>query len=103
MSDERWLLWFADPDKKPEHFSGHGAEEAARRRFDQARMAWTCWLFRTVESPALETRTAPEAPEQTWTCVICGRSNYVTVTHCEQCEYSRMVTREGRLVLREGR
>lgn len=49
-----------------------------------------------------ETRSDPEAPEKIWDCSICGRSNYVTVTHCEQCEYSRMVTREGRLVPRDG-
>lgn len=51
---------------------------------------------------AQETRAAPEAPEKTWDCTICGRSNYVTVTHCGHCDFSRMVTREGRLVPRDG-
>lgn len=50
-----------------------------------------------------ETRTAPEPPEKTWDCVICGRSNYVTSPHCAFCDYSRMVMREGVLVLRDGR
>lgn len=49
-----------------------------------------------------ETGTAPEPPEKTWDCSICGRSNYVTVTHCEHCEYSRMVLHAGRLVPRDG-
>jgi hypothetical protein len=52
---------------------------------------------------ALETRTVPEAPEKMWNCVICSRSNYVTSTHCAQCDYSRMVTRQGVLVPREDR
>lgn len=56
--------------------------------------------IRVSPASAQETLKAPEAPEKTWDCGICGRSNFVTVTHCEQCEYSRMVTREGRLVLR---
>lgn len=57
----------------------------------------------SMESPAQETRTAPEPPENTWECSICGRSNYVTVTHCEQCEYSRMVTIDGKQVPRYAR
>lgn len=55
-----------------------------------------------AQRAAQETPDAPEPPEETWNCSICGRSNYVTVTHCEHCDYSRSVLREGRLVPRNG-
>lgn len=51
---------------------------------------------------APETGTAPEAPEKTWDCSICGRSNYVTTNYCEHCAYSRMVLRAGQFVPRNG-
>jgi hypothetical protein len=59
--------------------------------------------MRYAERASHPPRTAPEAPEKTWDCSICGRSNYVTVTHCEQCEYSRMVMQDGLRVPRVGR
>jgi hypothetical protein len=46
-TSERWIVWYADPDRKPEHFSGDGAEQAARHRWNEQRQAWTCWLFRS--------------------------------------------------------
>lgn len=40
---------------------------------------------------------------QPWRCTICSNMNPDDATHCRQCEYSRMVTREGQLVPRDGR
>lgn len=53
--------------------------------------------------PAGETSAAPEPPEKTWDCSVCGRSSYVTETYCRHCDFSRFVAREGRLVPREGK
>jgi hypothetical protein len=54
--EPRWLLYYADVDVSPELFAGHGAEQAALRRFEQAKIGWTCVLYReytpTPEQPA---------------------------------------------------
>lgn len=47
---------------------------------------------------ALETRAVP-----TWRCTICSNVNPDDgTTHCRQCEYSRMILRDGREVPRDG-
>lgn len=43
------MIWYSDVDVSPEHFSGEGAEETARKRFVQARDHWTVRLFRCVD------------------------------------------------------
>lgn len=45
---------------------------------------------------AQETGTAP-----TWRCGICSLLNPDDATHCRQCEYSRMVLRDGKQVPRD--
>jgi hypothetical protein len=42
---DAWLIFFEDPDHGHEIFKGQGAEEAAHRRWEQARTHWTCHLF----------------------------------------------------------
>jgi hypothetical protein len=44
--DEAWAILYEDPDHGNEVFSGAGAEQAAVRRFEQARQTWNCTLFR---------------------------------------------------------
>jgi hypothetical protein len=43
-----WILRFEDVDVDDEIFLGEGAEATARARFEQARQAWSCSLFREV-------------------------------------------------------
>ena len=43
-----WAILFHDPDHTTEVFVGAGAEAAARTRYDQARMSWTCVLVSSV-------------------------------------------------------
>src|SRR5438046_1281737 len=46
MSDQTvWVLFFEDADRRPEFFSGEGAEWAAHERFKQASNSWSCHLF----------------------------------------------------------
>jgi len=40
-----WLIWYHDVDRPPEFFSHAGAEEAARKRFEQVSASWNCLLF----------------------------------------------------------
>lgn len=49
MSDA-WIIWFEDEDVAPEIFSGHGATEAAGKRFAMVRSNWNCHLFQRVET-----------------------------------------------------
>lgn len=44
----RWILWYEDKDRTPEHFSHDGGEAAAYHRFEQASIAWTCTLFQAI-------------------------------------------------------
>ena len=43
--DTLWVVWFEDKDHGPEVFFGPGAEEGARRRYEQAKGAWSCHLL----------------------------------------------------------
>lgn len=43
-----WLIYYDDKDMPVEVFSGCGAEDAARRRFDRQRGRWTMHLFKEV-------------------------------------------------------
>ena len=43
-----WIIRYADQDVPDEVFGGEGAEEAARRRFDQQRGAWSISLYQEV-------------------------------------------------------
>lgn len=45
---EAWIILFEDQSRPQELFSGAGATDAALRRFDQVRLAWTCHLFRRI-------------------------------------------------------
>jgi hypothetical protein len=47
-ADPGWIIRYADKDMPDEIFSGEDAEDAARRRFDQQRAAWTIHLFMEV-------------------------------------------------------
>lgn len=90
-----WLIWYEDPDHKPEVFVGEGAEEAARRRFAQARDAWSCHLFQRIADS-----TAPDVSERRgdsnglagkaghyWTCAKCHYLNDASIRHnrCGGC------------------
>lgn len=44
-----WLLYFEDPDHGHEVYTGDGADDAAFRRYQAARMQWSCHLFVRVE------------------------------------------------------
>ena len=59
--EEVWLIWYEDQDRKPELFSGCGATEAAKRRYEQLSITWNCHLFRKV-SPSIDkpTTTTPD-------------------------------------------
>ncbi len=47
---DAWILVYEDASVEDERFSGDGATEAARKRFDRARENWACHLFRCVRS-----------------------------------------------------
>lgn len=94
VANDKRLIGLADVNS-PSGFTLVFAIDEAKRLRD--------WLSRVIPSPAPETNAVPEAPEKTWECGICGLNNYSTMTHCGQCDYSRMVTREGRLVPRDPR
>lgn len=47
-SEPTWLIRYADQDICGEIFAGAGAEEAARRRFDQQRGHWSISLYQEV-------------------------------------------------------
>lgn len=47
---DTWLIRYEDKDMSPELFSGCGATKAARRRFEMQRSAWSCHLFKRIES-----------------------------------------------------
>jgi hypothetical protein len=48
--DGAWMIVFEDRDEAREVFTGHGAEEAARKRFDQLKGNWSIHLFQRVAS-----------------------------------------------------
>jgi hypothetical protein len=47
---DAWIIWFEDASMPPETFTGYGATEAARKRFDMVRSNWNCHLFQRVET-----------------------------------------------------
>jgi hypothetical protein len=49
-----FVIHYADVDRRPEHFAGHGAEEAARKRFEQLAMSWTCRLYECIAATGYE-------------------------------------------------
>lgn len=49
-----WMVYYEDADARPEVFFGEGAEAAARARYDQAKMNWSCHLLSRVPSSATE-------------------------------------------------
>jgi hypothetical protein len=53
MEERRYCLVFADHDKPTEHFAGFGAEEAARKRYRQAKMSCACKLYRSIDDDKL--------------------------------------------------
>lgn len=46
--DGLWLIYFHDKDVQPEVFAGEGAEDAARRRYDQVSTGYNCHLMGEV-------------------------------------------------------
>lgn len=60
--DTAWAILYEDPDHRNEVFFGAGAEEAARRRFAQARQMWNCTLFRQYAPMGWETPDQWTAP-----------------------------------------
>ena len=47
---DAYILWYEDPDQPQEMFTGHGAVDAAYRRYQQQRGSWSCHLFQCVLS-----------------------------------------------------
>lgn len=45
---DAYILFYEDAEKKPEHYSGAGAGEAAWRRYHQAKDNWSCHLFKRI-------------------------------------------------------
>lgn len=45
-----WMIVFEDDDMKPETFCGHGAKDAARKRFDHLALNWNIHLFERIAS-----------------------------------------------------
>ena len=42
---ETYILWYEDAEVEQVMFSGHGAEEAAQKTYEQALLNWSCHLF----------------------------------------------------------
>lgn len=59
---DAWILWFADIDREQIHFGGHGAEVAARKAYDNAKMAWTCRLYHCISHSGFGPESAHETP-----------------------------------------
>jgi hypothetical protein len=65
-----WLLWYSDPDRPPEFFSGDGATSRAIARYDQQRAGSNCDLFlrlparRAVKPAPPDTSAIPETDEE---------------------------------------
>lgn len=68
--DTLWIVYFEDPDKRPEVFFGPGAEEGARRRYKQAYDHWSCHLLvvrSAIRAPKYLVRSGGECPAD-WLC-----------------------------------
>lgn len=85
-----WIIDYADVDRRPEYFSGFGAEAAARRRFEQAQQQWTCRLFRRVDRSNYGTTQPPGVNVQGasldrlgWICSMCHGWNRAGVVTCQ--------------------
>lgn len=61
LSEAFWLIWFEDAEMDPETFSGCGAEDAAKRRYNQLLGNWTCHLMQLASEDATMTREMFEA------------------------------------------
>ena len=48
--DKVWMIVYDDAERQHETFSGHGAHDAALRRFDDAALNWNCHLFERIAS-----------------------------------------------------
>lgn len=68
---ETYLIFFEDPDKPAEIFSGAGAEFAARWRYAQALGNWTCHLFGKL-GPTIPTAFSPIGKVSMGRCAKCG-------------------------------
>jgi hypothetical protein len=64
MSERRWMIVYEDDALRnsPEHFSGHGAEQAAWSTWEKLQTNWNCTLFASVAGPHLNDRPAPQPP-----------------------------------------
>ena len=68
---EAFILRYSDTEMRDEVFAGHGARDAAFRRFEQQAIAWTCGLFqrirRTGGGPlATDPHATPPAQSLPW-------------------------------------
>lgn len=68
---EAFILRYSDTEMRDEVFAGHGARDAAFRRFEQQAIAWTCGLFqrirRTGGGPlATDPHATPPAQSPPW-------------------------------------
>lgn len=57
-------------------------------------------IARGTERPANQPTAAPSMPQ--WKCTVCDYENRVEATHCEKCDYSRYVMRDGKSYPRAG-
>ncbi len=46
---ESYLIFYEDPEKKPEYFSGEGAEAEANERFEEVSWNWNATLFKSIK------------------------------------------------------
>lgn len=74
--EHEWVIVYADQARMVEHFSGAGADAAARGRFEQLKMAWTCRLFQCVDKtgygPSVKATALPGISILDRTVTVCA-------------------------------
>lgn len=58
-----WMVYYEDADVKPEIFFGEGSEVAARARYAQANMSWSCHLLSRVPDASIPSPLARSQEE----------------------------------------
>lgn len=61
--DTLWVVWFEDATHGHEVFFGPGAEDGARRRYEQAKDNWSCHLLVRVPESARSEKPQPPVSE----------------------------------------
>lgn len=74
--EHEWVIVYADQARMVEHFSGAGADAAARGRFEQLKMAWTCRLFQCVDKTGYgpSVKANEHSPDPAY-CSQCGQED----------------------------